>query len=46
MEELGSKTKMDENTGCDGSGSDTIKVCICIFEVPKIYVVFKIILKK
>ena len=28
MEELGSGTEMDENTGCAGPGSDTKKVCI------------------
>ncbi len=28
MEELGSGTEMDENTGCVGPGSDTKKVCI------------------
>ena len=31
MEELGSGTEMDENTGCAGPGSDTIKVCIPYF---------------
>ena len=31
MEELGSGTEMDENTGCAGPGSDTIKVCILHF---------------
>ena len=31
MEELGSRTEMDENTGCAGPGSDTKKVCILHF---------------
>ena len=35
MEDLGRGTKMDENTGCAGPGSDTKKVCICNFIVPK-----------
>ena len=28
MDELGSGSEMDENTGCTGPGSDTKKVCI------------------
>ena len=31
MDELGSGTEMDENTGCAGPGSDTKKVCILYF---------------
>ena len=31
MEELDSKTEMDENIGCAGPGSDTKKVCILYF---------------
>ncbi len=41
MEELGSGTEMDENTGCAGSCSDTKKVCILHF-----YNVFCIYLTK
>ena len=31
MEELGRGTKMDENTGCAGLGSDTKKVYILLY---------------
>ncbi len=37
MEELGSGTQMDKNTGCAGPGSDTKKVFIlyCILKGPR-----------
>ena len=32
MEELGSGTEMDENTGCAAPGGETKKVCILHFK--------------
>ena len=38
MDELGSGTEMDENTGCTGPGDDTKKVCFLYFMVLKFLV--------
>ena len=38
MDELGSGSEMDENTGCTGPGDDTKKVCFLYFMVLKFLV--------